>query len=104
MISDHALTHSGVATQSRHLIEGLINTGKYSITQLGAGIFFENIKEEKINEDFKIIPCNGYGNERILKSVIETENPDAIILFTDIRRFKYIFEMSEEIRNKCPIF
>jgi len=104
MISDHALTHSGVATQSRHLIEGLINTGKYSITQLGAGIFFEKTKEKNVNKDFKIIPCNGYGNKRILKSIIETEEPDAIVLFTDIRRFKYIFEMSEEIRKKCPIF
>ena len=38
MISDHAMSPSGVGIQSRFLIEGLIKTGKYSFIQLGAAL------------------------------------------------------------------
>ena len=36
MISDHALSTSGVGTQSRFLINGLVETGNYTFRQFGA--------------------------------------------------------------------
>ena len=57
IISDHAMTTSGVATQSRHLIEGLLETKKYDIIQLGAAVRHQNYMMQDITDHFKIIPC-----------------------------------------------
>ncbi len=103
IISDHALTHSGVATQSRHLIEGLLNTEKFSVVQLGAAIKHLDYNEQQLTKDFKIIPMNNFGNEKIISSILEKEKPDVMIIFTDPRFFGHIFSMSKQIRKICPI-
>ena len=103
MISDHALTPSGVGNQSKFLIEGLINTGKYQVIQLGAAKYHEDMTPQKINEDFTIIPSVGFGNKDIIRSLIAAENPAAIIMFTDSRFFTYLFNMEDEIHETCPI-
>ena len=38
MLSDHALSTSGVGTQSRHLIHGLIDKGCWTVRQFGAAM------------------------------------------------------------------
>ena len=103
IISDHALTPSGVGVQSRFLIEGLISTGKYKFVQLGAAAYHENMTPQKINEDFIIIPSVGFGNKDVIRSLLASENPAAIIIFTDSRFFSYLFEMEDEIHEVCPI-
>ena len=103
MISDHALTHSGVATQSRHLIEGLLNTNKYEIVQLGAAIKHLSYEIQNITEDFRIIPTNNFGDEKTIRKVLSEENPDVMIIFTDPRFFGHVFKMSDEIKKTCPI-
>jgi glycosyltransferase involved in cell wall biosynthesis len=103
MISDHALTPSGVGVQSKFLIEGLIKTGKYEFIQLGAAKYHEDMSPQKINEDLTIIPSVGFGNKDILRSLLASEKPDAIIIFTDSRFFTYLFNMEDEIHEVCPI-
>jgi len=103
IISDHAMTTSGVATQSRHLIEGLLETQKYDIVQLGAAIRHEQYATQSITDHFKIIPCNGFGNKDIVRSLLVKEKPDVMIIFTDPRFFSHIFEMEDEIHQVCPI-
>lgn len=103
LISDHALTPSGVGIQSKFLIEGLLKTKKYKIIQLGAAKYHEDMSPNKINEDFTIIPSVGFGNKDIVRSLIASEKPAAIIIFTDSRFFKYLFEMEDEIHETCPI-
>ena len=103
MISDHALTTSGVATQSRHLIEGLIKTNQYQIIQLGAAVRHENYNIIKISDDFLIKPIDGFGNKEMIRGLLITEKPDAILIFTDPRFFTYLFEMENEIHQVCPI-
>jgi len=103
MISDHAMTHSGVGVQSKHLIEGLVNTGNFKITQLGATKNYQNFNINLINKDFKIIPCKGFGTKNEIRNLIKSESPEALIIFSDSRFFNNIFEMSEEIRKNCPI-
>ena len=70
VISDHALTHSGVGIQSKFLIEGLIKTDKFKITQLGALKSHNNFKTEQLSKDFKIIPCIGFGDRNIVEMVV----------------------------------
>ena len=103
MISDHAMMHSGVAIQSKLLIEGLINTGKYHVIQLGAARYHEDMTPQKISEDFTIIPSNGFGNKEVIRSIIASEQPDVMIIFTDARFFNHVFLMEDEIREVCPI-
>ena len=103
IISDHALTPSGVGVQSKYLIEGLIKTGKYEIIQLGAAKYHEDMTPKKVSEDFTIIPSVGFGNKDIIRSLLAAESPAAIIIFTDSRFFSYLFEMEDEIHEVCPI-
>lgn len=103
MISDHAMMHSGVAIQSRLLIEGLVNTGKYQVLQLGAAKYHDDMSPQKINNDFTIIPSNGFGNKEIIRSIIASEQPDVMVIFTDARFFNHVFEMEDEIKEVCPI-
>jgi len=103
VISDHALSHSGVAIQSKYLIEGLINTGKYEIIQLGAAKYHEDMMPKRINNFFTIIPCVGFGDKDIIRSLLASEKPDAMIIFTDARFFDHVFEMEDEIHEVCPV-
>ena len=103
IISDHAMMHSGVAIQSRLLIEGLANTGKYSVIQLGAAKYHENMLPQKIINDFTIIPSVGFGDKDTIRSLLASEQPNAMIIFTDARFFNHIFEMEDEIKEVCPI-
>lgn len=104
LISDHALYSSGVAVQSKFLIEGLIGTGKYKFIQLGAALRHESHETIKVNEDFYIKPIIGFGNKDLLRSILLNERPDGIIIFTDPRFFTWLFEMEDEIHQICPIF
>ncbi len=103
MLSDHALSTSGVGTQSRHLIEGLLKKNMWSFRQFGAAVKHDSYETIKVNEDFIIKPLDGFGNKEILRMALATEKPDLIFIFTDPRFFYWLFEMEDEIRQVCPI-
>ena len=103
MLSDHALSTSGVGTQSRHLINGLLKKGTWSFRQFGAAVKHDSYDTVKISDDFIIKPIDGFGNKELLRMAIATEKPDAIFLFTDPRFYYWLFEMEDEIRQVCPI-
>jgi len=103
MLSDHALSTSGVGTQSRHLIEGMIKKGRWSFRQFGAAMKHVDYRTIAINEDFIIKPIDGFGNPEMLRVALATEKPDALFLFTDPRFFLWLFEMEDEVRQMCPI-
>ena len=103
MLSDHALSTSGVGTQSRHLINGLIKKGCWSFRQFGAAVKHDDYNVIKVNDDFIIKPIDGFGNKEMLRMALATEKPDAVFLFTDPRFYYWLFEMEDEIRQVCPI-
>ena len=103
VLSDHALSTSGVGTQSRFLINGLIDTGKYTIRQFGAAMKHENYDVVKVNDDFIIKPTDGFGTPEMIRLALVTEKPDMILLFTDPRFFHWLFRMEDEIHQVCPI-
>ena len=82
MLSDHALSTSGVGTQSRFLINGLVDTGKYTFRQFGAAMKHQEYGVRKINDDFIIKPVDGFGSPDLLRLALATENPDLILIFT----------------------
>ena len=97
MLSDHALSTSGVGTQSRHLANGLINKGCWTIRQFGAAMKHDNYDLVQVHEDFIIKPMDGFGNKETLRLALATEDPDILFIFTDPRFFIWLFEMEDEI-------
>ncbi len=102
-ISDHPLVSSGVGTQTKYILEGLLATGRYSFRSLGGAIKHEDYRPQKITDygdDWMIFPINGYGDENLLREMIDEERPDAIWFMTDPRFFGFLFNMSDEIRDR----
>ena len=52
LLSDHALSTSGVGCQSRFLMDGLIRKGNWSVRQFGAAIKHTNYDVVKVSDDF----------------------------------------------------
>jgi glycosyltransferase involved in cell wall biosynthesis len=103
ILSDHALSPSGVGNQTRHLVNGLIQKGTWSFRQFGAAIKHADYRTIVVNEDFIIKPIDGFGNRQMLREALATERPDALLIFTDPRFFTWLFEMEDEVHQICPI-
>lgn len=108
MLCDHPLVPSGVGTQARYLIEGLLATGKYKFHVWGGAIKHPNyaiqrVEPEKYGDDWIVTPVDGYGDKDRLRETIRAERPDALLLFTDPRFFTWVWEMEDEVRAVCPI-
>ncbi len=103
IISDHALSPSGVGVQTKFLVEGLLKKNNYEFIQLGAAIKHQNYSTVKVNDNFYIKPIDGFGDPALLRSVILNEQPDALIIFTDPRFFTWLFQIEDEVRQVCPI-
>lgn len=104
MLSDHPLSTSGVGTQARWLINGLISTGNYNFRCFGGAVKHEDYNLNVINDNFIIKPTDGFGDRNLLRQTLVQLRPDALLLFTDPRFFIWVWEMADEIRQICPIF
>tara|TARA_A100001515_G_C4582578_1_gene213407 strand:+ start:616 stop:1857 length:1242 start_codon:yes stop_codon:yes gene_type:complete len=102
-LSDHALSTSGVGTQSRHLFNGLVDSGNWTIRQFGAALKHTNYDVAVVNEDFIIKPIDGFGDRDLIRITLATEKPDVLFIFTDPRFFIWLFEMEDEVHQVCPI-
>lgn len=105
-IHDISLVPSGVGTQANILTRGLLETGKYTFREIGGAIKhpkYNPIKIEPYGEDFIIFPRDGFGDKMFLRSMLDAEKPDALMLFTDPRFFVWVWEMCDEILPRCPI-
>jgi len=103
MLSDHALSPSGVGNQSRFLIEGLIQKGEWSVRQFGAAMKHLDYGIKHVNDDFIIKPIDGFGNPDLIRLTLASEKPDVLLIFTDPRFFIWLWEMEDEIHQVCPI-
>ena len=56
-----------------------------------------------VNPDFVIKPVDGFGNHDIIRNILISERPDAVLLFTDPRQFMWLWEIEDEIHQFCPI-
>lgn len=103
VLSDHALSTSGVGTQTRHLISGLLEKGGWTFRQFGAALKHADYRTVVVNEDFIIKPIDGFGSPESLRVALATEKPDILLIFTDPRFFIWLFEMEDEVHQVCPI-
>ena len=106
VISDHPLSPSGVGTQTKYFIEALLKTGRYQFICLGGAIKHHNYSPQKVEpwgEDWKIFPIDGYGNDEIIRSILQKERPDVLWFMTDPRFYGWLWEIENEIRANLPM-
>lgn len=105
-LSDHPLSPSGVGTQTKYIIEGMLATGKYQFLSLGGAIKHPDYRPQKTEQwgdDWVIIPVDGYGNHEMIRSIIRTERPDILWFMTDPRFFGWLWQIENEIRPNIPM-
>ncbi|RPH03335.1 MAG: glycosyltransferase family 1 protein [bacterium TMED46] len=113
LMSDDLRMHSGVATVSKDIVFETLK--EYDWVQLAGAIkhpeagkvidMSQGLSEFGIKDGYlRIYPVDGYGNEDLLRHVIEQEKPDAILHYTDPRFWIWLYNMEAEIRRNTPIF
>ena len=106
VISDHPLSPSGVGTQTKYMIEGLLATGRYRFICLGGAMSHASMQPSKVEgygDDWLIFPVEGYGSPDMLRSVLRRERPDVVWIMTDPRFWGWLWEMEDEIRPLAPL-
>tara|TARA_B100000131_G_scaffold202966_1_gene194943 strand:+ start:319 stop:1701 length:1383 start_codon:yes stop_codon:yes gene_type:complete len=115
LLSDDCRMHSGVGRVSRDIIMQTIH--KYDWVQIagavkhpdeGQRVIVTNDEKEdgwKIPDgaSLTLYPVSGYGNPDLVRQLIEFEQIDAILHFTDPRFWIWLYEMEHEIRQNIPI-
>ncbi len=114
LLSDDLRMHSGVATVSKDVVMGTLDT--YEWVQIGAAVkhpeegkivdMNQAVRKETGIKDayLKIYPMSGYGNADVLREIMNIEKPDAILHYTDPRFWIWLYQMENEIRQNIPIF
>ena len=106
VISDHPFSPSGVGTQTRYMLEGLLKTGKYSFVCLGGAVKHRDYapqKTDKWGDDLIVYPVDGYGTQDAIRSMLRTERPDMLWFMTDPRFFGWLWEIEDEVRSLVPM-
>jgi len=113
LICDDIRVHSGVATVAKEIV--IHTSHHFNWVQLAGAINHpDKGKRLDISKDIgngvgiddahvHLYPTDGYGNPQLLREIIKTESPDAIMLITDPRYFTWVFAMEHEIRKNIPI-
>ena len=113
LLSDDLRMASGIATMSKELVMGTVH--KYDWFQVGAAInhpekgkildVSADVAKQTGVEDasVKILPWTGYGDAGLVRQLINSEQPDAILHFTDPRYWIWLYDMEHEIRQNIPI-
>ena len=105
-LSDHPLSPSGVGTQTKYFCESLLKTGRYSIISLGGAVKHQDYRPVYVDpyeNNWKIIPIDGYGNAQMIRSIVRNEKIDLVWFMTDPRFWGWLWEIENEIRPLCPL-
>jgi glycosyltransferase involved in cell wall biosynthesis len=108
-LADHPMVSSGVGSQARYVMEGLLATGRFKFYCFGGAVKhpdyrLQQISPEKFGEGNWIVqPVDGYGSKEQMRVALREQKPDVVVLFTDPRQFVWVWEMEDEIRKQCPI-
>ena len=105
-LSDHPLSPSGVGTQTKYVIEALLESGKFEVLSLGGAIKHQDYTPKMIEpwgQDWRVVPVDGYGTKEMIRSIIRNERPDILWFMTDPRFYEWLWEMENEIRPLLPM-
>jgi len=113
LITDDIRVHSGVANVGKEIV---LHTSQHfnwvcvggSIQHPDKGKRFDlssstNEVTGLTDTSTILYPVDGYGTPELIRFLMITEKPDAILLITDPRYFTWLFQMENEIRKEIPI-
>jgi glycosyltransferase involved in cell wall biosynthesis len=106
VLADNPLAPSGVATQTRYMIEGLLQTGRYQFVCFGGAIrhpSYDPIRTEEYGDDWIIYPVDNYGSQTSVRQMLQQQKPDIVWIMTDPRFWAWLWEIENEIRAVCPL-
>ena len=113
LLSDDLRLHSGVGTMSREIVLGTSHIFDWvqvagAINHPDKGKRFDvsdDINKEMGIDNASVIlyPVDDYGNAEIVRQLMTTHNPDAIVHFTDPRFWGWLYQMEHEIRQYMPL-
>jgi hypothetical protein len=110
-LGDHPLINTGVAIQTKNMIESLLELDdSYEFISL-AGNYKngEPVVTEKWGDRWKIFPVGkddpefAYGTPEVIRSVLRTEKPDIFWFMSDPHNYRWLFQMEDEIRPLMPM-
>ena len=102
-MSDHPLMPSGVATQTKYVIESLLASGKFQIWSLGGAIKHNDYDIQNLGPDWTVEPVDGYGNQQKIRERLKSFRPDMIWFMTDPRFYEWLWSIEDEVREHVPI-
>ena len=113
LLCDDIRMTSGISTMAREIVLGTahhynwVNAGG-AINHPDQGKRFDisadtNTHAGITDANVILYPINGYGDQLLLKQLIQIEKPDALMMFTDPRYWVWLFQMEHEIRKEMPI-
>ena len=105
-ISDHPLSPSGVGTQTKYIIEGMLKTGKYQFVSFGGAMQHNDHNPQHTEEwghDWVIWPVDGYGTADMVRAMIHQQKPDILWFMTDPRFYTWLWQIENEIRANVPM-
>ena len=113
LLSDDIRLHSGIATMAREIV---VQTSQYyNWVNLGGAMNHPDDKKafdlsQDVNKQIgiedayvKLYATSGYGTADIVRELIRTEKPDAILHFTDPRYWTWLYDIEREIRQQMPL-
>ena len=113
LVCDDIRVHSGVATVAKEIV---IHTAHHfnwvnvagAIQHPEKGKVLDissatNIEAKIEDSSVKLYCVDGYAQSAELQQILNAEKPDAVMLITDPRYFKHIFNMEDTIRKQCPL-
>jgi glycosyltransferase involved in cell wall biosynthesis len=113
LLCDDIRMTSGISTMAREIVLGTAH--HYNWVNVGGAInhpdkgkrFDLNADTNKVAgiEDASVFlyPIDGYGSPELIRQLMQLEQPDAIMIFTDPRYWVWLFQMEHEIRKQIPI-
>ncbi len=105
-LADSPLAPSGVGTQTRYMIEGLLQTGKFEFVCFGGAIRhpdYKPIRTEEYGDDWIIYPVDGYGTQEQVRALLKAQKPDIVWIMTDPRFWGWMWQIDNEIRSVAPL-
>jgi len=105
-ISDHPLSPSGVGTQTKYMIDGLLETNRYQVISLGGAVKHNDYTPQKVGEygdDWIVIPIDGYGTPEQIRSILRAQKPDMLWFMTDPRFYEWLWSIDNEVRCQIPM-
>jgi len=105
-LADSPLAPSGVGTQTRYMIEGLLQTGRFEFVCFGGAIRhpdYKPIKTEEYGDDWVIYPVDGYGTQEQVRALLKAQKPDIVWIMTDPRFWSWLWDIDNEVRSVAPL-